>query len=43
MKMRKAAVVGAGKTGIATALFLTRKNYQVILNDINNVQLPFTR
>ncbi len=40
MRLRKAAVVGAGKTGIATALFLTRKNYEVILNDINEIPRP---
>ena len=40
MRMRKAAVIGAGKTGIATALFLTRKNYEVILNDINDLNRP---
>ena len=40
MRMRKAAVIGAGKTGIATALFLTRKNYDVILNDIKEMDRP---
>ncbi len=40
MRMRKAAVIGAGKTGIATALYLTRKNYEVILNDINVMKRP---
>ena len=38
--MRKAAVVGAGKTGISAAIFLTRKNYEVILNDINEIAKP---
>ncbi len=38
--MRKAAVVGAGKTGVSAAIFLTRKNYEVILNDIKEIPEP---
>ena len=38
--MKKVVVVGAGKTGISTANFLSEKGYDVILNDIKKMERP---